>query len=84
MEDVLKFFGSDVGVGIAWCCTVGSALYAFLLKKEITTLKLTINNKTVKSAAVDKSIDNSTKNTNQTAEKLVNTEKNTGDINITM
>ena len=81
MDDFLSFFTSDLAVAIAWSCTVGSTLYALILKRQNSRLKLSVSNTT---QAVDQSTDNSVRNVAQNADKAVYTEKNVGDMNINM
>lgn len=81
MSDILSFFTSSFATTIAWLCTVGSTLYAFILKRENSRLKLSISNIT---QTTDQSRDNSSRNVTQNADKAVYTDKNVGDININM
>lgn len=81
MDEILSIFASDLAVAIAWLCTVGSTLYALILKRENSRLKLSVSNTT---KTVDQSSDNSSRNVSQNADKAVYTEKNVGDININM
>lgn len=81
MNDILSFFTSGLATTIAWLCTVGSTLYALILKRENSRLKLSISNIT---QTTDQSSDNSSRNVTQNADKAVYTDKNVGDININM
>lgn len=37
-----EFIKSDVGVGLAWLCTVGSVVFAILTKRENRSLKIKV------------------------------------------
>jgi predicted nuclease with TOPRIM domain len=53
MEEILKIFGTDTAVAIAWICTVGSFLYALVQKSNVTKItqkfdKLSLNYNDIK------------------------------------
>ncbi len=48
-SEILKFFSSDIGVAIAWLCTVASFIYAIAQKNNVTKItqkfeNLSVNN----------------------------------------
>ena len=79
MEPILDFVKSDVGVAIAWLCTVGSTIFAIVTAKENRTLKVRIH-KSVNNATTDNSKDT----ISQTGDKNVYTKNNSGGMNIKM
>jgi len=79
MDNILEFLMSDIGVAVAWFCTVGSAFYSVLKVRENKSLKLKIQN--YKSTiSTDKSQDTVTQN----GEKSIYTKNNSGGMNINM
>ncbi|MBA5685919.1 hypothetical protein [Rugamonas apoptosis] len=85
----MSFFSSDIGVAIAWICTVGGFLYAFLQKKENSTLKLQLHQTQELVFSLQNSLnsmgDDSSQNlVNQSGGKNVYTKTNTGGMTINM
>lgn len=79
MESIIEFVKSDIGVTLAWICTVGSTLFAVITSKKNRQLKIKIgeiNN----NSATDNSQDSVTKN----GQKNVYTKNNSGGMNIDM
>lgn len=79
MDIMLDFFKSDIGIGIAWICTVGSTIYAMLKQSEVKVLKLKIKN--YKSNV---GIDNGQDAVTQNGDKSIYTKHNSGGMNIHM
>ncbi|WP_373084994.1 hypothetical protein [Zhongshania sp.] len=79
MESIIEFVKSDIGVTLAWVCTVGSTLFAVITSKKNRQLKIKIceiNN----NLATDNSQDSVTQN----GQKNVYTKNNSGGMNIDM
>lgn len=81
MEQIFEFFKSDIGVSIAWICTVLSTALAITTKNENRKLKASIKNITKNTLSNAK--DSST-TVNQSGEKNVYTKHNSGGMNIHM
>lgn len=79
METFIEFVKSDIGVTLAWVCTVGSTLFAVITSNKNKQLKIKIgeisNNSTV---------DNSQDGVIQNGQKNVYTKKNSGGMKINM
>ncbi|UQB43084.1 hypothetical protein JX580_04170 [Thiomicrospira microaerophila] len=79
MESIIEFVKSDIGVTLAWICTVCSTLFAVITSKKNRQLKIKIgeiNN----NSATDSSQDSFTQN----GQKNVYTKNNSGGMNIDM
>ncbi|WP_111636690.1 hypothetical protein [Marinomonas shanghaiensis] len=79
MESIIEFVKSDIGVTLAWVCSVGSTLFAVITSKKNRQLKIKIgeiNN----NLATDNSQDSVTQN----GQKNVYTKNNSGGMNIDM
>lgn len=79
METFISFVKSDLGVGIAWLCTVCSSIYALVKNNENKILKLKII-KLESSINIGSSHDS----VKQNGEKNVYTKSNSGGMNINM
>ncbi|TYT74051.1 hypothetical protein [Desulfobotulus mexicanus] len=79
MDILLDFLKSDIGVGIAWLCTVGSTAYSIIKRRENKSLKL----KMQKLENIV-SIDNGQDTVAQYGEKSLYTKHNSGGMNINM
>lgn len=79
MGSIIEFVKSDIGVALAWICTVGSTLFAVFTSKKNRQLKVKvgeINN--------DLATDNSQDSVTQNGKKNVYTKNNSGGMNIDM
>lgn len=79
MESIIEFVKSDIGVALAWICTMGSTLFAVITSKKNRQLKIKIgeiNN--------NSEIDNSQDSVTQNGQKNVYTKNNSGGMNIDM
>jgi hypothetical protein len=79
MESFINFVKSDIGVTLAWVCTVGSTLFAVITSKKNKKLKIKINEITNNST-----VDNSQDSVMQNGQKNVYTKKNSGGMKIEM
>jgi len=79
MEHLIEFVKSDIGVSLAWLCTVGSAIYAIFSSKKNKELKIKIEQITNKH-----NTDNSKDSVNQQGQKNVYTKNNSGGMKIDM
>lgn len=79
MDPFLELIKSDLGVAIAWICTVGSTVFAMIKVRENRILKVRINSMTNISTN-DRSQDSITQN----GQKNIYTKYNSGDMNIKM
>lgn len=79
MESFIEFVTSDIGVALAWVCTVGSTVFAVLTKKKNEQLKIKIDQITNTFTT-----DNSQDSVAQNGQKNVYTKNNSGGINIDM
>jgi len=79
MEYLIEFVKSDIGVSLAWLCSVGSTIYAILSSKKNKQLKIEIEQITNKT-----NTDNSKDNVNQDGQKNVYTKNNSGGMKIDM
>lgn len=79
MESIIEFVKSDIGVSLAWVCTVGSTLFAVITSKKNSQLKIKIGEINNNSAA-----DNSQDSVTQNGQKNVYTKNNSGGMNIDM
>ena len=79
METLISFIKSDLGVGIAWLCTVCSCIYALLKASENKTLKFKI---TKLESSIK--IESNQETVNQNGDKNVYTKSNAGGMNINM
>lgn len=79
METLLDFFKSDLGVGIAWVCTVGSVIYSVFKRQENKTLlqKIELNETNI-------SIDEGQDTVTQKGGGNVYTKHNSGGMKIDM
>ena len=79
MESIIEFVKSDIGVTLAWICTVGSTLFAVITSKKNRQLKIKIGEINNNSAT-----DNSQDSVTQNGQKNVYTKSNSGGMNIDM
>jgi hypothetical protein len=79
MDTFIEFVKSDIGVTLAWICTVGSTLFAVITSKKNKQLKIQIGEIT-KNSTVDNSQDSVTQN----GQKNVYTKNNSGGMKIDM
>lgn len=79
MESIIEFVKSDIGVTLAWVCTVGSALFAVITSKKNRQLKIKIDKINNNSAT-----DNSQDAVKQSGQKNIYTKNNSGGMNIDM
>ena len=79
MESIIEFIKSDIGVTLAWICTVGSTLFAVITSKKNRQLKIKIGEINNNSAT-----DNSQDSVTQNGQKNVYTKSNSGGMNIDM
>lgn len=79
MESIIEFVKSDIGVTLAWICTVGSTLFAVITSKKNRQLKIKIGEINNNSAT-----DNSQDSVTQNGQKNVYTKNNSGGMNIDM
>ncbi|EPF2550322.1 hypothetical protein ACSL9F_003512 [Vibrio cholerae] len=79
MDTFIEFVKSDIGVTLAWVCTVGSTLFAVVASKKNKQLKIEIgeikNNSTV---------DNSQDSVMQNGQKNLYIKSNSGGMKIDM
>ncbi|RCE18959.1 hypothetical protein [Aeromonas caviae] len=79
MDTFIEFVKSDIGVTLAWVCTVGSTLFAVITSKKNKQLKIKIgeiiNNSTV---------DNSQDSVVQNGQRNIYTKNNSGGMKIDM
>lgn len=79
MGSFFEFILSDIGVGIAWLCTVGSAVYSFITRKKNKSLILEIQNlQNIVSS------DGGHDSVTQIGEKSIYTKNNSGGMDIKM
>lgn len=78
MDTILEFAKSDLGVAIAWLCTVGSVFIGLLKARENRLLKQKITN------ILSSNIENSHDSVSQKGDKNIYTKTNTGGMNINM
>ncbi len=79
MDTFIEFVKSDIGVTLAWVCTVGSTLFAVITSKKNKQLKIKIGEITNNSA-----VDNSQDSVVQNGQKNVYTKNNSGGMKIDM
>ncbi len=79
MDTFIEFVKSDIGVTLAWVCTVGSTLFAVITSKKNKQLKIQVGEIT-KNSTVDNSQDSVTQN----GQKNVYTKNNSGGMKIDM
>lgn len=79
MDVALEFAKSDIGVGIAWLCTVGSLVYSLIKRSENRILNLKVKN--LESIV---SVDAGQDAVAQTGGRNVYTKHNAGGMNIRM
>jgi|GEM_PF-7025574 hypothetical protein len=79
MNAFIEFVKSDVGVALAWICTVGSTLFAIITSKKNKKLKIK-NSEIINSSTVDNSQDSVV----QSGQKNVYTKRNSGGMRIDM
>ncbi|MEZ8195822.1 hypothetical protein [Vibrio cortegadensis] len=86
----MEFFSSDLGVAIAWICTVLSFLFGCKKNEEVKKLKLQITNTNLVQKSQNKTkntaqdLDQSSTKVKQVGEKNVYANKVTGGIKIDM
>lgn len=79
MENFIEFVKSDIGVTLAWVCTVGSTLFAMITSKKNKQLKIKIGEITNNSK-----VDNSQDRIIQNGKKNAYTKNNSGGMKIDM
>lgn len=79
MDTFIELVKSDIGVILAWVCTVGSTLFAVITSKKNKQLKIKIGEITNNST-----VDNSQDSVMQNGQKNVYTKNNSGGIKINM
>ncbi|ARV25631.1 hypothetical protein FIU82_09870 [Pseudoalteromonas sp. THAF3] len=79
MDTFIEFVKSDIGVTLAWLCTVGSTLFAVITSKKNKQLKIKIGEITKNST-----VDNSQDSVMQNGQKNVYTKNNSGGMKIDM
>lgn len=79
MDIFIDFVKSDIGVTLAWVCTVGSTLFAVITSKKNKQLKIKIGKITNNST-----VDNSQDSVIQSGQKNVYTKNNSGGMKIDM
>ena len=79
MDTFIEFVKSDIGVTLAWVCTVGSTLFAVITSKKNKQLKMQVGEIT-KNSTVDNSQDSVTQN----GQKNAYTKNNSGGMKIDM
>ncbi|GEB70089.1 hypothetical protein PC2016_1664 [Pseudoalteromonas carrageenovora] len=77
MEHLIEFVKSDIGVSLAWLCSVGSTIYAIFSSKKNKELKIKIQQ-------ITNNTDNSKDSVNQHGQKNVYTKNNSGGMKIDM
>lgn len=79
METFIEFVKSDIGVTLAWICTIGSTLFAVLTAKKNKQLRIKIGEITSNST-----VDNSQDSVIQNGQKNIYTKNNSGGMKINM
>ena len=79
MDTFIEFVKSDIGVTLAWVCTVGSTLFAVIKSKKNKQLKMQVGEITKNST-----VDNSQDSVGQNGQKNVYTKNNSGGMKIDM
>ncbi|WP_139794442.1 hypothetical protein [Vreelandella lionensis] len=79
MDTFIEFVKSDIGVTLAWVCTVGSTLFAVITSKKNKQLKIKIGEITNNST-----VDNSQDSVIQSGQNNVYTKNNSGGMRIDM
>ena len=79
MDTFIEFVKSDIGVTLAWLCTVGSTLFAVITSKKNKQLKIEIGEITK-----NLTVDNSQDSVMQNGQKNVYTKNNSGGMKIDM
>jgi hypothetical protein len=79
MENFIEFVKSDIGVTLAWVCSIVSTFFAVFTKNKNKKLKVKIDQITNNSA-----IDNSKDSVSQNGQKNVYTKNNSGGMKIDM
>jgi hypothetical protein len=79
MESIIEFVKSDIGVTLAWICTVGSTFFAVIQSKKNRQLKIKIGEINNNSET-----DNSRDRVAQNGQKNVYTKNNSGGMKIDM
>jgi len=77
MDIIIDFIKSDMGVGIAWICSVCGTVWGVLKSAENKRLKIEISN-------INANNDNSNNDITQSGEKNVYTKNNSGGMKINM
>ncbi|MGD9860865.1 MAG: hypothetical protein AB7S90_12495 [Marinobacterium sp.] len=79
MDTFIEFVKSDIGVTLAWVCTVGSTLFAVITSRKNKQLKIKVGEITRNST-----VDNSQDGVVQNGQKNVYTKNNSGGMKIDM
>lgn len=79
MDTFIEFVKSDIGITLAWVCTVGSTFFALITSNKNKQLKIKIGEVT-KNSTVDISQDSVVQN----GQKNVYTKNNSGGMKIDM
>jgi hypothetical protein len=78
----MSFFGSELGVAIAWICGVAGFIFGFFQNISNKNLKIELKNSL--NTSTSNSMDIGNEKINQTGNKNIYTKKNTGGMNIKM
>jgi Na+-translocating ferredoxin:NAD+ oxidoreductase RnfG subunit len=85
----MSFFGSELGVAIAWICGIAGFIYSLIQKQANNQLKIQLNNSLSQIQSLQNSLntvqtDSSKNEVNQNGNKNVYTKQNSGGMNIKM
>jgi Na+-translocating ferredoxin:NAD+ oxidoreductase RnfG subunit len=85
----MSFFGSELGVAIAWICGIAGFIYSLIQKQANNQLKIQLNNslnqiQNLQSSLNTVQTDASNNEVNQNGSKNVYTKQNSGGMNIKM
>ena len=88
----MEFFSSELGVAIAWICTISSLIFSLLSNNKVKKLKIQVKNVTNDKIKISNELDNikaknldvSTNEVTQTGEKNIYTKQVTGGMKIDM
>jgi hypothetical protein len=85
----MSFFGSEIGVAIAWICGIAGFIYSLIQKQANYQLKIQLNNSLNQIQSLQNSLntvqtDASSNEVNQIGTKNIYTKQNSGGMNIQM
>lgn len=85
----MSFFSSEIGVAIAWVCTVAGFIYGLMQKQANNKLKIQLGISQNQIQTLENSLntinaDSSNNEVNQTGGKNIYTARNSGGMNIRM